>query len=110
MPTNRKGYKIAYYRREREKIIAQLGGQCLKCGCTENLEIHHIRNQHKEICSGAGQSARLTEWKQNINNLSLLCYEHHKEYHFLVNDDVNFYTLFNYISGHGSLNKDAIPF
>ena len=110
MVTNKKGYMCAYYHRERAKIIAELGNVCLKCGCIDNLEIHHIKNRHKEICSGAGQIARLYEWTKNTDNLSLLCYDHHKEYHRIVKEHVNYYTLFNYISGHGSLNKDAIPF
>lgn len=108
MPTNNKWYLNAYYRRERAKIVKQLGGKCLKCGCTVNLEIHHINNGHKEVCSGAGQLVRLMEWKKNINNLTLLCPEHHDIYHLIVKDDVNFFTLFKYVSVTGDLDKNAI--
>ena len=109
MPTNKKGYMCSYYHRERAKIIKKLGGKCLKCGRIENLEIHHIRNGHKEICSGAGRLTRLFEWKKNMDNLSLLCYNCHKVYHFLVREDVNSLTLFIYISIKGDIDKNAIP-
>lgn len=109
MPTNRKGYINGYYHRERAKIIKKLGGKCLKCGRTDNLEIHHIKNGHKEVMSGAGQLMRLTEWKKNIDNLSLLCHEHHTEYHYLYPDFVNMITLLMYIMLKGNLKKDAIP-
>lgn len=110
MPTNKKGYKILYYRKNRAKIIKILGGKCLKCSTIESLEIHHVRDKDKKIGCSAGQSQRLKDWKENIENLALLCYEHHKEYHALAGDWVNFYTLFNFISGNGSVNKDGIPF
>ena len=109
MPTNKKGYINVYYHKERAKIIKKLGGKCLKCGRIENLEIHHIRNGHKEVMSGAGQLARLCEWKTNMDNLSLLYTNHHQEYHFFVQDKVNSHTLFNYISMRGDLDKNAIP-
>lgn len=97
MPTNKKGYIHAYYHRERAKIIRALGGKCLKCGCSEYLEIHHVNNGHKEICSGAGQLTRLCEWKANLDNLALLCSEHHQEYHAIVRNNVNLSTLTDYI-------------
>lgn len=109
MPTNKKGYIHFYYHRERAKIIDTLGSKCLKCGCIDNLEIHHINNGHKEIMSGAGQLKRLQEWKQNIDNLSLLCHEHHMEYHFNVQNGVNQLTLFTYISIIGDVDKNVIP-
>lgn len=109
MPTNKKGYINAYYHKKRAKIIEKLGGKCLKCGCADNLEIHHIKNKHKEVMSGAGQLARLHEWKKNIDNLSLLCFKHHQEYHFFVQDNVNSHTLFNYVSMRGDLDKNVIP-
>jgi 5-methylcytosine-specific restriction endonuclease McrA len=30
------------YRRKRAELIAKLGGKCVVCGTTENLQIHHI--------------------------------------------------------------------
>lgn len=109
MVTNKKGYLHKYYHRERAKIIMKLGGVCQKCACTDNLEIHHIRNGYKATMSGAGQLARLCEWKKNINNLSLLCHEHHLEYHRNTQGNANHLTLFAYISVTGDLDKNALP-
>lgn len=99
MPTNRKGYIAEYYHREREKIIQQLGGKCIACGVTDNLHIHHIRPYNGKNHRGRGAIARLLEWKKNIDNITLLCQECHKEYHMLYDPDINERTLKEYIEG-----------
>lgn len=109
MPTNKKNYIKNYYHKERAKIIKELGGVCLKCLCSDNLEIHHINNHHKEVSSGVGRLSRLTEWKKNTDNLALLCVGHHVIYHNHVGDNINIHTLFSYVCMTGDLNKDAIP-
>lgn len=79
MPTNKNGYMNGYYRKERNRIVAELGGMCVSCGGTDKLEIHH----KKPILKGGnrGREARLTEWKRNMDNLELLCHECHKDWH-----------------------------
>jgi len=110
MPTNRKGYISEYYHRERNKIIQQLGGKCIACGTTENLEIHHIQAYNGKHHHGRGRITRLLDWKNNMDKITLLCRECHREYHGIYDPNINEDTLKEYIkrlqcptlSGNGS--------
>lgn len=97
MPTNRKGYIAEYYHREREKIIQRLGGKCIACGTTENLEIHHIWQYNGKRHHGRGRITRLLDWKNNIDKITLLCRECHREYHSIYDPNINKDTLKEYI-------------
>jgi len=83
MPTNRQGYKSEYYHRRRAEIIKQLGGKCLMCETTLNLEIHHLLGYKGLQVNGRGQLIRLRDWRDNIDDLILLCYECHQWHHDL---------------------------
>lgn len=65
----------AYKERVKAELIHQLGGHCVKCGSTENLEFHHKRGHCLPRSRGRGSTTRLTEWKQAIldDNLELQC-------------------------------------
>ncbi len=79
MVTNKKGYIAEYYHRERQRIIDELGGKCLRCPETENLEIHHILSLNGNRPNG--QLARLVEWRKNMSNLEVYCHDHHCDVH-----------------------------
>lgn len=35
--------RVQWYRRERARLIAALGGKCVECGTTEELEFDHLK-------------------------------------------------------------------
>lgn len=78
MATNANGYMRNYFKKWKNRIIQQLGGKCVSCFDTVNLEIHHI----KPLCtnSGRGRTERLTDWKKQLStgNIILLCQNCHR--------------------------------
>jgi 5-methylcytosine-specific restriction endonuclease McrA len=66
----------AWAKRARLKLIALLGGMCVNCGATEDLEIDHIDASKKEkpthVMSSRG---RIGEYKRQIaiGNAQVLC-------------------------------------
>lgn len=97
MSTNSQVYMKSYYRKNRKEIIAALGGQCLICAAKKDLEIHHVSGCNLPENQGRGMMTRLTDWKRNMNNLALLCHDHHVEYHSRYEDTINHDTLLDYI-------------
>ena len=77
------------YRKIRSKQIILLGGQCVKCGTTENLEINHrnvadteIRRKEGRIGKGYRNQQRvtLTEVRETPERFELLCKECHHDW------------------------------
>ena len=79
MSTNKPGYNRLYFHVERQKIINALGGICAECDSIITLEIHHIDASKKRKVNGSLD--RLTEWKENFDNLQVLCSDCHREFH-----------------------------
>lgn len=71
-------YMLNRYHQRRQKIIEKLGGCCVKCGSTENLEIDHIDRSSKEIdiarCLSGIKESKL---KQELDKCQLLCQKCH---------------------------------
>jgi len=68
------------YHNQRAFLYAWLGGKCVRCGTTENLEIDHIDWRLKEKNMGRLWPAkRRAEMMLELAKCQLLCYEHHKE-------------------------------
>jgi len=61
----KKGYTAGIWKATRE----HLGNKCIVCGTTKDLEIHHIK--------GLNRKSRSIRDLFNLNNLQLLCKEHH---------------------------------
>lgn len=85
MPTNPPGYMKAYRERKKAEAIEILGGHCVKCGSTEDLEFHHIRGQTAFVgkSRGRGSTARVKDWFDSIavGNLELQCEHCHRLTH-----------------------------
>lgn len=75
----RNAYFRAYKRNRRAEAIAMLGGVCVKCGTTENLEIDHVDPSTKlyEIRDVLWyrRDVRLAE----LAKCQLLCEDHHSD-------------------------------
>lgn len=75
MVTNQKGYMRKWYKKQRDIIIAQKSGKCEACGSKQQLEIHHIKPLNGNRPNG--RLERLYEWKNNLDNITVLCHDCH---------------------------------
>jgi 5-methylcytosine-specific restriction endonuclease McrA len=71
-------YQLAKYRRWMKEAREKLGGRCVICGTTENLEFDHIDPGTKSFSLG-GRRPNRAAWDTEVAKCQLLCYEHHKE-------------------------------
>ena len=62
----RREYDNTRWRRRRKILVAALGGQCMRCGATEDLEFDHI---DPEIKSFTISSSLLVPWEQLLAEL-----------------------------------------
>lgn len=70
----RREYYRAYYRRRHAELIAFLGGVCVQCGATENLQVDHIDSRTWDIrkCNRHTRIARY--WREAMQGLvQVLC-------------------------------------
>lgn len=64
-------YQKKRYEREKNELIATLGGKCACCGTTNNLQFDHINPEEKSFAITAGlHSSRLHD---EISKCQLLC-------------------------------------
>lgn len=67
---------------QKRKIVDQLGGKCKSCGVNDIrvLEINHIDRNKKKRPKNLNytNNGRLKEWKDNMNNIELLCANCHR--------------------------------
>ncbi len=82
--SNDKEYMRVYmahrYRRRRNQAIKELGGKCVKCGTSKNLQLDHIKPETKKFAIGA-RLAGVSEqkFKAELAKCQLLCEECHIE-------------------------------
>ena len=72
------------YRNTRQKILEHLGGQCVRCGATEQLEINHRNLKDTELRRLSGKkvscSPNLTKVRNNEVDVEVLCNDCHKKW------------------------------
>lgn len=79
------GYTTEQYRTYREKRYAErmqlgrdtLGGVCVQCGTSENLEFDHIDRSTKSFEVTTGWTRKLSLFMEELTKCQLLCAEHH---------------------------------
>lgn len=64
------------YKNLRENAINELGGKCVKCGTTSNLEFNHIDPLNKEMEASGKSNLRKGEYKK----CELLCKSCHRRW------------------------------
>ena len=93
--TNGRGYYNAQckechkdYFRERNKIATQknrahyvdvMGGKCVKCGTTENLEFDHVHPEDKKITISSMWLRKHDTIMEELSKCQLLCHDCHKQ-------------------------------
>lgn len=72
-------YQLERYHRRRAEAIELLGGRCVICGTTENLEIDHIDWREKGFNLNRLWSVAIHRFLEELSKCQLLCDSHHKE-------------------------------
>ena len=75
-------------RKHRQYLIEMLGGKCLGCGTTKNLQFDHIDRKQKLFCIGSSLASKLEKLIEEANKCQLLCEKCH-QHKTLVNHDCN---------------------
>jgi hypothetical protein len=63
----------------RQFALAYLGGKCIECGSTLNLEFHHIDKTTKKNNISSLYSSSLKILKEELDKCELLCDKHHND-------------------------------
>src|SRR6478735_5499265 len=71
--------QLKRYRERRAYAIEFLGGVCVVCGSTEDLEIDHIIKADKSFQITQMWSVSQERYDQELMKCQLLCHEHHVE-------------------------------
>lgn len=72
-------YNLQYYHNRRNKLIQQLGGKCVMCGSTENLEFDHINSKEKTFSVGSRIQNNNSEFSAELDKCQLLCHSCHRK-------------------------------
>lgn len=73
-----KEYMLKKYKERREKAIDKLGGKCVKCGGTLELQFDHINPEEKSFTIAKRSSINEEDFWKEIDKCQLLCGECHK--------------------------------
>lgn len=68
-----KDYMLRRYHKRREDAIKQLGGSCISCGSTKDLEFDHVDPQEKDFSMAKGSSFSNARWQEELAKCQLLC-------------------------------------
>ena len=74
-----RAYMLKRYHKQREEMIAILGGSCVKCGSVCDLEIDHIDARKKSFDIGKSWSRSKEYLDAELSKCQLLCGAHHTE-------------------------------
>lgn len=72
-------YMKRRYYKLRSEAYELLGGKCVKCGETDNLEIDHIDRTTKTVDVSKFCSMSRAKFMEELKLCQLLCHEHHKQ-------------------------------
>lgn len=72
-------YMLRRYHARRAEVIETLGGKCVRCGTTEDLEIDHIDPSTKSYCVSHNWNLTPAKMAVELAKCQLLCEFHHIE-------------------------------
>ena len=79
-------YMKRRYKQRRQLAIEELGGKCVRCGSSRNLEFHHVDPDSKSITIAKGSSMSQERWDAEIAKCHLLCRPCHISEHRVQNE------------------------
>jgi hypothetical protein len=74
-----RGYMKACKQRQRERLLEMLGGECVRCGTTEDLVFDHIDPSTKRFAVCSDLSRAWAELVEEARKCQLLCPSCHQE-------------------------------
>lgn len=74
--------------KHRQYLLDMLGGKCVGCGITENLQFDHIDRYSKSFCIGKNLASKLEKLVEEAKKCQLLCDNCHK-IKTTINHDAN---------------------
>lgn len=77
-PEELRAYHRERYRLTRQKMYDYLGGKCVRCGSTENLEFDHIDRSTKSFNIKGQLSLKNPKVKDELDKCQLLCRSCHE--------------------------------
>lgn len=77
-PEYMREYMKKRYHSKRNDIISQLGGKCVRCGSTKNLDLDHINRKKKTMRMSDVHSTNDKKVKKELKNIQILCKDCHK--------------------------------
>jgi hypothetical protein len=72
-------YMLKKYHRRRIEAIKQLGGKCVKCGTTNNLQLDHINPATKSFSISRMWSINEEKFLEELDKCQLLCQKCHNK-------------------------------
>jgi hypothetical protein len=76
---DRSDYDQARYQAAKAKLIELLGGKCVRCGSSEDLQFDHVERELKEFAITDRWNRSPAELQAELAKCQLLCREHHLE-------------------------------
>lgn len=76
---DRSKYDRERYERSKAKLTELLGGKCVKCGTTEDLQFDHVDRDLKEFAITGRWNRSQEELQEELDKCQLLCKMHHLE-------------------------------
>lgn len=70
-------YMLQRWHKRRAAGIEQLGGKCVHCETTENLQFDHINALDKSFYLSKMSSCSEVKWKEELSKCQLLCKDCH---------------------------------
>ncbi len=74
-------YMLQRYHQRREDAKRMLGGRCIRCGTTEDLDFHHRDPTEKSFTLAQGWSCSQATWDAEVAKCVLLCEDCHMGHH-----------------------------
>ena len=71
-------YKREQRKRNKDRLVAHLGGKCVGCGVTENLQFDHIDRTQKEFSISTNRDKPYDILLKEAEKCQLLCEECHR--------------------------------
>lgn len=72
-------YMKRCWKRRRENAVKLLGGKCVVCGKTEELEFDHIEPKTKLMSIAKMSGLSEQRFQEELKKCQLLCHKHHVE-------------------------------
>ncbi len=66
-------YSREHRKERRSKCIEYLGGKCVKCGATHNLQFDHIKRETKKYTIASRVTQSFTILQEELDKCQLLC-------------------------------------